>query len=366
MTHITFDFFIKNYFDTFRTRNCCENLRETSKNGDSKSTSSSTAAWPGNVRECHDSDVGRGRQRHGPGRLRQQPVPSPCRVLRTWPRRRGDQPRLDGTTVLTFAAGTGKAVFDNLIFKGGLKSTKLRFRLIQPPESDIAPVFTETINFLPGLGGNGKSQGTCGADEEGSTFGRNVATNDQCNYVCMAPCYGLMPGMAPECHAATCDNYSVCTASDGCQCDLESIPDMSTLTRDNFITGLTCSPEKIEIRLSKCLINKLGLKLEDLYLNGPEIDFDFSNLGSSPTNTCRGQLPMPTGQSMSSPLPGTSTSARRSRLETASRMRSKDSSTSKLKEQPKRSKFLIDFTCDALITTSENSSNNGTTDTRLG
>ena len=262
-------------------------------------------------------------------------------------------PALDGTTVLSFAPGTGIATFDNIVLKGNLKSTKLRFRLIKPKESDIAAVITNKIELLPGIGGTGKSQGSCSADQEGAAFGRILASNAECNFVCLAPCTHSIT--APECGPAQCpsDSYSVCSGNEGCQCDMAAIPDLSTLTREDYINELTCTKDKIEIRLNKCLLNKAGLHLKELYLNGPEIDFDtFDSLGSSSTNNCRGKLSYANGPEYVFTI---SSAADSGSLTDCKTLFDAGAKTYKNAVQgfvdvsdertTKRSKFMIDFTC---------------------
>merc|ERR1712062_13082 len=54
--------------------------------------------------------------------------------------------------------------------------------------------------------------------------------------------------------------------------------------------GSICTPSSIEVRMNKCVMNAYGFRLEELYINGPNPTDDFSNLGSSTDNNCRGQL----------------------------------------------------------------------------
>jgi len=257
-------------------------------------------------------------------------------------------PAIDGTTVLSFAPGTGIATFDSIVLKGGLKATKLRFRLIKPKESEIVAVITNRIELLPGIGGTGKSSGSCLADQEGAVFGRNLASNAECDFACLAPCTHSIT--APECGPAKCSagSYSVCTSNQGCQCDMEAIPELSTLVREDYINELTCTAEKIEIRLNKCLLNKAGLKLKELYLNGPEIDFDtLDSLGSSSINNCRGKLSYVNGPEYVFTIDTNLTDCKTLFNASANTYKNAVQGFVDVSDErtTRRSKFMIDFTC---------------------
>ena len=51
-----------------------------------------------------------------------------------------------------------------------------------------------------------------------------------------------------------------------------------------------CTSGAVELRMNKCVMNKFGFSLKDLYINGPTKTDDFENLASSVDNTCRGML----------------------------------------------------------------------------
>ena len=257
-----------------------------------------------------------------------------------------DRPAIDGTTVVQFAAGTGEAVFDNIILKGGLKSTKLRFRLIKPTDSSIVAIETHVIRLLPGIGGTGKSEGTCNADKEGVRFGKIIATNSECNFACLQSCLNSI--QAPECGPAQCgpDSYSVCTKSNGCECDGAAIPDLSTLSRNDYITGTTCTKNRMEIRLNKCLLNKAGLKLNQLYLNGPDVDFEtFDSLGTSEHNNCRGKLAYTNGPEYVFTINTQLTDCKTQQDGNTYKNAVQGFIDDVTERTTKRSKFLIDFTC---------------------
>merc|ERR1712174_83378 len=57
----------------------------------------------------------------------------------------------------------------------------------------------------------------------------------------------------------------------------------------------TCEENKIELRVNKCVMNKLGLFLKDLYVDGPEPTSNFTSLDTSVQNSCQGQLSFVSG-----------------------------------------------------------------------
>ena len=135
---------------------------------------------------------------------------------------------------------------------------------------------------------------------------------------------------------------------------MAAIPDLSTLTREDYINELTCTKDKIEIRLNKCLLNKAGLHLKELYLNGPDIDFDtFDSLGSSSTNNCRGKLSYANGPeyvfTISSTLDDSGSLTDCKTLFDAQAKTYKNAVQGFVdvsdERTTKRSKFMIDFTC---------------------
>ena len=155
--------------------------------------------------------------------------------------------------------------------------------------------------------------------------------------------------MTPSCGPASCPagNFASCSANAGCECDLDAVPDLRSLNREDFITGTTCTSDKIEVRLNKCILNKAGLKLNELYLNGPDLDLDsLDSLGSSSDNNCRGQLSYENGPeyvfTISKNLADCKTKIEGNKYTNAVQgfvIDSDDKTTEKRK-------FLIDFTCD--------------------
>jgi len=51
-----------------------------------------------------------------------------------------------------------------------------------------------------------------------------------------------------------------------------------------------CKSDSIELRMNKCVINKFGFTLKDLYINGPAKTSTFDDLETSVNNNCRGAL----------------------------------------------------------------------------
>ena len=44
------------------------------------------------------------------------------------------------------------------------------------------------------------------------------------------------------------------------------------------------------MRVNKCVLNRFGFTLKDLYIHGPNLTDDFSDLGMSADNNCRGRI----------------------------------------------------------------------------
>ena len=201
----------------------------------------------------------------------------------------GPTPSIDGDTVMEFVPGNGQAVFNNLILRGDLIRTKLRFSVKHPADTGIAPVTTPEIDFMPAI-----EEGECEISEGGG-FDRKVTMTDECDYVCLTPCNDLLNSGAeseigPQCYDAesACDASVFATCDNGCHCDLDSI-DLNSLKATDFMSTI-CTEQNIEVRVNKCVMNKLGLTLNDLYINGPEKTDDYSDLETSLNNNCRGQL----------------------------------------------------------------------------
>jgi len=201
----------------------------------------------------------------------------------------GPTPSLDGQTVVEFTPGNGDAVFNNLILRGGLISTKLRFSVKHPADTGIDPVITPSIDFMPAI-----EEGECEISE-GAGFDRKITMTEECNFACLTACNDLGDSeIGPECYDASgCDSSAFATCDNGCQCDTDAI-DLNSIKATDFMTT-TCTEDKIELRVNKCVMNKLGLFLKDLYVDGPEATSDFTNLDTSVQNSCQGQLSFESG-----------------------------------------------------------------------
>ena len=70
---------------------------------------------------------------------------------------------------------------------------------------------------------------------------------------------------------------------------MDSIPAVEDLNPADYMTAV-CTSGAVELRMNKCVMNKFGFSLKDLYINGPTKTDDFENLASSVDNTCRGML----------------------------------------------------------------------------
>ena len=118
---------------------------------------------------------------------------------------------------------------------------------------------------------------------------------ETCDYLCLTPCNDLIGNdgdseIGPQCYDAesACDSSVFATCDNGCKCDLNSI-DLNTLKATDFMSTV-CTERFIDVRVNKCVMNKLGLTLNDLYVNGPDQTTNFTNLETSLNNNCRGQL----------------------------------------------------------------------------
>jgi len=205
----------------------------------------------------------------------------------------GDTPSIDGETVVEFKAGNGYATFSNLILRGGLQQAQLRFSIKSPSDTGIEPVITAPINFMPAI-----DEGECHI-YEGENFDRKITMTANCDYVCLTPCIDLSnlggDSIGPQCNdVSSCEANTFSSCADGCNCDMESVPDLTTLKATDFMTT-QCSAETIEVRLNKCVMNKFGFTLKDLFVNGPQKTDNFTNLETSINNNCRGALAFDNG-----------------------------------------------------------------------
>jgi hypothetical protein len=210
----------------------------------------------------------------------------------------GDSPSIDGTTSAVFTPGSGYAMFDNLVFRGGMTSCKIKFSIKKPSDSTIAAVVTVPIEFMPEV-----PVGEC-VVEEGQGFDRKVSMTETCDHVCLAPCFdlgGLGGGaVGPECNTVTTceggiENPTYGTCAEGtCGCNMTEVPDIKSMNPADYMTAV-CSAGAVELRMNKCVINAYGFTLKDLYINGPTKSEDFTSLDSSTHNSCRGKLAFDNG-----------------------------------------------------------------------
>merc|ERR1719383_719328 len=173
-----------------------------------------------------------------------------------------------------------------------MDSTQIKFSIKNPSDSTIADIITDAITFMPAF-----EQGECEVNE-GGVFDRKIGMSDTCDFVCLAPCSGL--GFTPSCNAVSrCEGsagdetFASCS-NNSCECDLDSMPDKDALHATSYMTA-TCTPNSMELRVNKCVINKFGFTLIDLYINGPTKTDNFDDLETSVQNTCRGQLAFDNG-----------------------------------------------------------------------
>ena len=94
-----------------------------------------------------------------------------------------------------------------------------------------------------------------------------------------------------ECSAvSTCEGtperptHATC-GDQGCVCD-EVLPPLSQLNPADYMSVVTCTSSMVEFRANKCVLNKAGFYLDDLYVNGVERAETEADLVSG----CRGQL----------------------------------------------------------------------------
>jgi len=174
-----------------------------------------------------------------------------------------------------------------LIFRGDISSTQIKFTIKNPPDSTIQEVISSPITFIPAF-----DQGGCEV-KEGGNFDREIGWSDTCDFACMRPCGSTVD---PQCNAlsrcagtAGDETFATCNAGTGCECDLDSMPDKNSINPAQYMTA-SCSADRIELRMNKCMVNKFGFTLNDLYINGPSKTDTFDDLDISQQNTCRGRL----------------------------------------------------------------------------
>ena len=185
-----------------------------------------------------------------------------------------ETPSLDGETVVEFTPGSGLAIFDNLVFKGDLASTRLKFSITFPSDVEIDSLITEMeIVFVPEM------EAEC-IVEEGGGFDRKLSFTEGCTKVCMAPCSDMTVGMVTCNKMKTCsgteegrETFGVCKVDDDglstCACDMDSVPRVNNLNAKEYLS-VQCDAGSLEIRVNKCAMNKYGFSLTELFLHGPD------------------------------------------------------------------------------------------------
>ena len=202
-----------------------------------------------------------------------------------------NSPAIDGTTTVAFLPADGRAIFDNIIIMGAVESSKFTFTISNPSDSTVADVVSDLVTFLPAQEG-----GEC-VEEEGLPFDRMESWTPECDFVCISPCAdlsGLTQTSGPQCESVdTCDGgdgstFAVCSTA-GCDCNMTAVPPANEINPTDYITA-TCDGTGLEMRINKCILNRFGFMLKHLYINGPEETEDFTTLGTSVDNNCRGEL----------------------------------------------------------------------------
>ena len=106
-----------------------------------------------------------------------------------------------------------------------------------------------------------------------------VASTSECNEV------SSCEGTAEKPTHATCSNL-------GCVCN-EELPALSQLNPADYMAVSVCTAEKVEFRANKCVLNKAGFYLNDLYVNGTtRAETEFEHVVVS----CRGKLAYDNGK----------------------------------------------------------------------
>ncbi|CAG5091436.1 Oidioi.mRNA.OKI2018_I69.PAR.g13047.t1.cds [Oikopleura dioica] len=193
----------------------------------------------------------------------------------------------------TFKPGTGYATFDAFQVTNTDKSVEFEFNIDFPAEFDlnatVPAVFSSTHDFL--------AKTTTGGNEtceviEGEGFDLQEIWNGNCSVICTLPCEdaGGLLSTSPKCHSretTECGPYGSCTEETGCVCDLESMPEPDQINIDDHV-HLSCnSRDEMVVKVDKCLMHRLGFKLEDLSINGIN---PTDPLQPSGLNTCVGKL----------------------------------------------------------------------------
>ena len=70
---------------------------------------------------------------------------------------------------------------------------------------------------------------------------------------------------------------------------MESVPNPTEINPADYILA-TCDGSGMEMRINKCILNRFGFRLADLYIHGPDKTEDFEELAVSADNNCRGAL----------------------------------------------------------------------------
>lgn len=116
---------------------------------------------------------------------------------------------------------------------------------------------------------------------------------NDCANVCTSTCLDLgdLANKAPTCieRSGDCGPFAACGGDGvGCVCDLDAMPDERQIALFDPVE-LKCDDNGFRVTVDKCIMHKYGFTLNDLFMSGPDRDYD-GPLQTSGTNTCRGRL----------------------------------------------------------------------------
>ena len=197
--------------------------------------------------------------------------------------------KVDGAVEVAFAAGDGRAIFDNVFVNNTDATVSFTFTAnFGDFVMDVIPdpIVSENIEILENTSG-----GTC-EPVEGTGFDKQEMWDGTCSRICTLPCetFGNLINPTPTCmtrETSECGAFSACTDS-GCDCDLDAMPRSHLLDPAQYVQH-SCGPSGMAVKINKCVMHKFGFRLEDLAINGIDPEYD-GPLKSSDVNTCLGKL----------------------------------------------------------------------------
>ena len=203
----------------------------------------------------------------------------------------GESGTLSGTTTVPFAAGTGLATFSDLTVSGSDNAVAFVVS-VSDAYPDVADQTSTEVDFM-----SAPAEDTCDKAAEGGKYDiREIWSND-CANVCTQSCLDLgemtKPPVCIE-RSGDCGQFAACGGEGvGCTCDFDSMPSKRDIAVFDHL-HLECSSSGFKVTADKCVMNKFGFKLKDLFLNGIDRDYD-GDIRISGENTCRGRLDYETG-----------------------------------------------------------------------